>query len=146
MGCTTTPLGYIPVGPKTMLKPGLSVSRTAHESPEITHKSIVPDPPDRRLRQTKSYTLPYRKPKPITDSISRSHSVTTNFSAEKGTATPDFHGHSSKRDGELVCVLMGQYMRRKVRSACRRSRWRVLQARFWSPLLPRSQMVSSCIS
>lgn len=111
MGCTTTPLGCIPTGPKTMFKSCPTVSRTAHESPPARlHKSTVPDlskVTDRRLRQTKSYTLPSKNRKKITDSISRSYSVTTNFSAEKSAATLLSTGVSLKRDRKPVCFLVG---------------------------------------
>jgi len=144
MGWTATPLGYVPSGPKTMLKPGPTVVRAAHESP-LESQSIVLDLSDRRLRQTKSYTLPRKKHKTITGNIFRSYSVTTGFSVGKGTTTSNSPGYPSKRDRKLVCFLVGRYMRYKIRSARRCSRWRVLQARFWSPLPPRSHMVSSCV-
>ena len=143
MGRTTTPLGCISGGPKTMLKSGPTVSWTAHESlPARSHKSIIPDllrVSDRRLRKTKSHTLPRKGRKTITDSLSRSYSVTTNFSAEKVITTPDSPGDSSKRDWKLVC----QCMRCKVHSARRCSRWRMLQTNFWSPLPLRGCMVCS---
>jgi len=150
MGCTTTSVGYIPGGPKTMLKSGPTVSWTAHELPPArSHKPVVPDlstVTDRRLRQTKSYTLPHKNRKTVTDSISRSYSVATNFSAEKGATTSLSPWGLSNRDLKLVCFLMGRYMRCEVCSASRCSRWTALQARFWSRLLPRSRIVSSCIS
>ena len=111
MGCTTKLLGHAPGGPKIRLESGPTVARSTHKSPPArSHKSLIPDLSNasgRQLRHTKSYTLPHKKRETITDSISRSRSVTNNFPAEKGPTALLSSGGSPKRDRKLVCFFTG---------------------------------------
>ena len=131
MGYTTTPLGHASSGLGIGFKSSSAIGRTVHESPPAgPYKSPTPDisrVPHRRLRQTKSYTLPRKKFKTATDSFSRSCSVTNDFSAEKSSAMSLSSGDSQKRDRKPVRFFVYRCMRGKVHLTQRSSRRRLLQ-------------------
>ena len=122
MGCTMTPLRHTPS--KLGTRPGSdsTVARIVRgSSPIRSHKSLLPDlstVPHRRLRRTKSFTLPRKKCNATTGGIFQSSSVATNFPAEKGPATSLSPGGLLKP----VSAFAGQCMRCKTHSVRRYSR------------------------
>jgi len=128
MGCTTTPLGRASDRLEIGFKSSSAIAPTIRGSPLAkSYKSPIPDIlSHRRLRQTKSYTLP-RKKRKTTDNISRSFSVTSDFSTEKSSAMPLSPGGSPERNRKTVRFFVHRCMRLKVHSTRRPSRRRSLQ-------------------
>lgn len=117
MGRTAAPLGHASDGPSSAL------TRTVHESaPARSYKPPTPGISKlshRRPRQTKSYTFPHKKFKTTMDRISRSRSVTDDFSAEKSFTMSLSPGGSLKWDRKPVCLSIHRCMRCKFHSTRR---------------------------
>ena len=99
MGCTTTPLGCD--GPEIGKSSSVIFRAVRRPPPTRSHKSLDPDVSKasrRRLRQTKSYTLPHKKRQTATDIVG--------FSPERGSVISFFPGGSPKRDWTPVCFFM----------------------------------------
>ena len=129
MSCATT-LGRASDRLEIGFKSSSAIAPTIRGSPLAkSHKSPIPDifkVSHRRLRQTKSYTLPHKKRK-TTDNISRSCSVMSDFSTEKSSAMSLSPGGSPERNRKTVRFFVHQCMRLKVHSTWRPSRRRSLQ-------------------
>ena len=130
MGCTTAPPGHASDSLEIGFKPSSAIARTVHESPSARgHELPTPNiskVSHRRIRQTKSYTHTRKKCKTTTDSISRSRSVTNDFSPEKSSAMSLSLGGSPKWNRTPVRFLVHRCMRHKVHSTRRSSRRRSL--------------------
>ena len=87
-----------------------AIARTLHELPPArSHRPIFPDisgVSHRRLRQTKSHTLPRKRRKIGMDISTRARSVAANRSSEKNPTMSISPGGSPKRGRKSVCFFI----------------------------------------